>query len=81
MYIHDPLSFLLDLEQISFKYFAISFFTYSVIMNWYLKLNLKTKYLKEIGRWEIYNFTGKKIFTKLILAHKETFDNCIDNIW
>jgi len=68
LYIDDPLQFLLDLEQISFKYFAISFLTDSIIMSWYLKLNLKTKYLKEIGRWQNYNFTGKKVFTKLIFG-------------
>jgi len=64
-YKDDHMQFLLDLEQISFKYFAISFVAYSIIMSWYLEQNLETKYLKEIGRWNIYNFIGNKIFTKL----------------
>jgi len=50
---------------ISFKYFVISFATDSIIMSWYLEQNLETKYQKESGRWKIYNFIGKKIFTKL----------------
>jgi len=36
-------------------------------MSWYLKLNLKIKYLKEIGRWQIYNFAGKKGIHKINL--------------
>jgi len=68
LYKDDPLQFLLDLEQISFKYFAISFASYSIIMSWYLEQIFETKYLKVIGRWKIYNFTRKKIFTKVILS-------------
>jgi len=36
-YKDDPLKFLLDLEQISLKYFAISFVAYSIIMSWYME--------------------------------------------
>jgi len=38
----DPMQFLLDLEQISFKYFVISFIADSIIMSWYLEHNLET---------------------------------------
>jgi len=55
-YKDDPQKFLLDLEQISFICFAISFVTDSIIMSWYLEQNLETNYLKEIGRRKIYNF-------------------------
>jgi len=73
-YKYDPLRFLLDLGQISFTYFVISFVVDLIIMSWYLKHNLEKKYLKEIGRWKIYRFIGKKIFTKLIFGTRE-------NIW
>ena len=48
-------------------------------MSWYLEQNLEKKYVKEYWRRKIYNFTGKKIFTKS-LSHKETYDNFKDNI-
>ena len=56
-YKDDPLKFLLDLKQISFKYFTLIFVTYSIIMSCGLKHNLKIKYLKEIERKKIYSFT------------------------
>jgi len=65
-YKDNPLKFLIYLQQISFKYFTISFAVDSIIMSWYLEQNLETKYLKEIGKTKIYRFAGKKIFTKLI---------------
>jgi len=52
-YKDDPLKFLLDLEQISFKYFAISFVANLIIIRWYLEQNLETKYLEEIVRRKI----------------------------
>jgi len=68
LYKGDPLQFLLDLDQFSFKYFAISFAVDSIIISWYQEHILVTKYLKEIWRWRIRIFTGKKIFTKLIFG-------------
>jgi len=57
------LQFLLDLEKIFFKYFAISFAGDSIIMSYRTKVG--NKIFERIGRWKIYNFIGKKIFTKL----------------
>jgi len=34
-------------------------------MSWYLEQNPEKENMKEIGRWKIYNFIEKKIFTKL----------------
>jgi len=65
-YKDDPLQFLFDLEQISFKYYVMSSTANSIIMSCYLEQDLETKYLKEIRRWKIYNFNGKKMFTKSI---------------
>jgi len=48
-YKDDSLQFLLDLEQIYFKYFVISFAADLIIMSWYLEQNLEKKNLKEIG--------------------------------
>jgi len=67
-YKDDPLQFLFDLEKISFKHFALSFVAYSIIVSWYLEHNLETKYPTKIGRWKIYRFIEKKIFTKLIFG-------------
>ena len=36
-YKDDHLQFLLDLEQISSKYYVISFVAYLIIMSWYLE--------------------------------------------
>ena len=74
------MKFLLDLEQISFKYFAISFVADSIIMSWYLEHNLEINIWKKLGEGRSTTLLERRYLQNYSLAHKETFDSYKANI-
>jgi len=85
-YEDNHLQLLLDLEQISFIFSAISLSTNLIVLglvnkntNHISQTRLETNYIKEKKKMKIWNKIGKKISARWFVTKNET--NCINEEW